>query len=275
VTFKSLPDTKSSVLLQENRSQPGNQADLVDSAADFFRLALPEKRGHPKIIPLDRISYGYPLLPLPLGADQAKPIFRAGLKKYKEVFMKILGIMGSPRIGGNSDLLLDQALAGAREAGGEVEKIILVQKKISGCYDCKKCNDSGICAVKDEMPEIHQKILEAQAIIHSVPVYFWSMTSQMKAYLDRWCALFDANWRWHQAYLPKMKGKGMGLITVCGDPDVHTADPIVHSFKNTADFTKMKWIGAVMASATEKGEIAQNETALKEAFDLGRLAVTT
>jgi multimeric flavodoxin WrbA len=186
--------------------------------------------------------------------------------------MKILGIMGSPRIGGNSDLLLDQALAGARDAGGEVEKIILVQKKISGCYDCKKCNDSGICAVKDDMPEIHQKILEAQVIIHSVPVYFWSMTSQMKAYLDRWCALFDANWRWHKVYFSKMKDKGIGLITVCGDPDVHTADPIVHSFKNTADFTKLKWIGAVMASATEKGEIAQNETALEEAFDLGRLA---
>jgi multimeric flavodoxin WrbA len=188
--------------------------------------------------------------------------------------MKILGIMGSPRIGGNSDLLLDQALAGAMKAGGEVEKIILVQKKISGCYDCKKCNESGICAVKDDMPEIHQKILEAEAIIHSVPVYFWSMTAQMKAYLDRWCALFDANWRWHQAYFPKMKGKGMGLITVCGDPNVHTADPILHSFKNTADFTKMKWIGAVMASATEKGEIDTNETAKQEAFDLGRLAAT-
>lgn len=184
--------------------------------------------------------------------------------------MKILGVMGSPRIGGNSDLLLDQALAGAAEAGAEVEKIILVQKKISGCYDCKKCNESGICAVKDDMPDIHQKILEANAIIHSVPVYFWSMTGQMKVYLDRWCALFDANWRWHKAYYPKMKGKGIGLITVCGDPDVHTADPIVHSFKNTAEFTQMKWIEPVMTSATEKGEIGQNEAAKEAAFNLGR-----
>jgi multimeric flavodoxin WrbA len=202
-------------------------------------------------------------------------LIKKGKKGHpQEVSMKVLGIMGSPRIGGNSDLLLDQALAGVGEAGGEVEKIVLVKKNISGCYDCKKCNETGICAVKDDMPEIHQKILEAQVLIHSVPVYFWSMTGQMKVYLDRWCALFDANWRWHKAYFPKMKGKGIGLITVCGDPDVQTADPIVHSFKNTADFTQMKWIGAVMASATEKGDIAQNEKALKEAFDLGRLAAT-
>ena len=149
--------------------------------------------------------------------------------------MKVLGILGSPRVGGNSDILLDQALAGAREAGAEVEKIVLCQKKISGCLDCEKCNETGVCVVKDDMPEIHGKILEADAVIHSVPVYFWAMTAQMKAYLDRWCAFFDAEWKWHKHYYPKMKGKKIGLITVCGDPNVYTADPIVHSFKTTAN----------------------------------------
>ena len=188
--------------------------------------------------------------------------------------MKVLGILGSPRIGGNSDILLDQALAGAKDAGAEVEKIILCQKKISGCFDCGKCNETGICAVQDDMPEIHQKILEANAVIHSVPTYFWSMTAQMKAYLDRWCAFFDAEWRWHKQYYPKMKGKKIGLITVCGDPNVSTADPIVHSFKNTCDFTKLKWMGTVMASASAKGEIAKNESAKKEAFALGQKVAT-
>ncbi len=184
--------------------------------------------------------------------------------------MKVLGIMGSPRIGGNSDILLDQALAGAQEAGAEVEKIILNLKKISGCYDCKKCNETGLCAIEDDMPEIQRKILEADALIHSVPVYFWSMTAQMKAYLDRWCVFFDAEWRWHKVYYSKMKGKRIGLITVCGDLNVHTADPIIHSFKTTADFTGLRWMGAVMASATNKGEIAQDEGAKGEAFELGR-----
>jgi multimeric flavodoxin WrbA len=186
--------------------------------------------------------------------------------------MKILGVLGSPRIGGNSDVLLDQSLTGAKEAGAEVEKIILCQKKISGCFDCGKCNETGICAVEDDMLEIHQKILEANAVIHSGPLYFWSMTAQMKAYLDRWCAFFDAEWKWHRRYYPKMKGKGIGVITVCGDPNVHAADPIVHSFKSMVDFTKLRWLGAVQASASVKGEIAKNAAAKKEAYALGQRA---
>jgi multimeric flavodoxin WrbA len=189
--------------------------------------------------------------------------------------MKVLGIMGSPRVGGNSDLLLEDALAGAKDAGAEVEKIILDKKKISGCKDCKKCNETGICLINDDMLQIHKKILDADAIIHSVPVYFWSMTAQMKAYLDRWCALFDANWNWQKDYYPKMKGKRVGLITVCGDPNVHTADPVVHSFKSTVEMTKMHWLGAVMASASDKGDIIKDKTARKNAFELGKKAAKT
>lgn len=188
--------------------------------------------------------------------------------------MKILGILGSPRIGGNSDVLLSQALAGAKEAGADVEKIILDRKHIAGCKDCRKCNNLGVCAIKDDMAEIQKHILDAYAIIHSSPVYFWTMTSQMKAYLDRWCVFFDAEWRWQKMYYPKMRGKRIGLITVCGDTNIHTGDPIVHSFKSTVEMTKMNWLGAVMASATAKGEIVNNIDSLKEAFELGKKAAT-
>jgi len=187
--------------------------------------------------------------------------------------MKVLGILGSPRVGGNSDILLEQALAGAKDAGGEVEKIVLSKKKISGCLDCGKCNETGVCVIKDDMQEIHKKILEADVVIHSVPVYFWAMTAQMKAYLDRWCAFFDAQWRLHKAYRPKMKVKRIGLITVCGDPNVSTADPIVHSFKNTCQFAGLNLLEVVQVSAAAKGEIANNEEAKKKAYDLGRKSV--
>jgi len=71
-----------------------------------------------------------------------------------------------------------------------------------------------------------------------------------------------------------MKGKKIGLITVCGDPNVSTADPIVHSFKNTCEFTKLNWLGVVQASATEKGEIGKNEAAKKEAYSLGKKGIS-
>jgi multimeric flavodoxin WrbA len=198
------------------------------------------------------------------------PIYSMGRRRK----MKVLGILGSPRVGGNSDVLLEQALAGAKDAGGEAEKIVLSEKKISGCLNCEKCNQTGVCAIQDDMLEIHKKILEADVILHSVPVYFWAMTAQMKAYLDRWCAFFDAEWRVHKAYHPKMKGKRIGLITVCGDPDVSTADPIVHSFKNTCQFSGLKFLDVVQASASVKGEIANNEVVKKKAYDLGRKSVT-
>jgi multimeric flavodoxin WrbA len=184
--------------------------------------------------------------------------------------MKILGILGSHRIGGNSDVLLDQALAGAQDGRAETEKIILSQKKIAGCLDCGKCNEAGICAIKDDMKEIQEKILAADTVIHSGPVYFWGMTSQMKAYLDRWCVFFDGQWVLHKAYAPIMKKKRIGLITVCGDPDVSTANPIVHSFKSTCQYAGLKWLGLVQASATEKGEIEKNEKIKKEAYELGK-----
>ena len=188
--------------------------------------------------------------------------------------MKVLGVLGSPRVGGNSDVLLEQALAGARDAGAEVEKIILSQKKISGCLDCMKCNQKGICAIKDDMEEIQKKILESDVIIHSVPVYFWAMTSQMKAYLDRWCVFFDEQWQLHKAYAPKMKRKRIGLMTVCGDPDVSTANPIIHSFKSTCDFAGLPWLGMVQASASSKGEITKNKEAKREAYNLGKKGAT-
>lgn len=188
--------------------------------------------------------------------------------------MKVLGIMGSARIGGNSDILLNQALSGAKEAGAEIEKIVLDRKVIAGCKDCKKCNRAGVCATKDDMADIQKKILEAYAIIHSTPVYFWTMSAQMKAYLDRWCVFFDAEWKWHKIYYPKMRGKRIGLITVCGDPDVHAADPIVHSFRTTTEMSKMHWLGTVMASANDRGEIMGDDKAMAEAFLLGKKAAT-
>jgi hypothetical protein len=72
-----------------------------------------------------------------------------------------------------------------------------------------------------------------------------------------------------------MKGKRVGLITVCGDPNVHTADPVVHSFKSTVEMTKMHWLGAVMASASDKRDIIKDKTARKNAFELGQKAAKT
>ncbi|MGN1008060.1 MAG: flavodoxin family protein, partial [Butyricicoccus sp.] len=96
----------------------------------------------------------------------------------------VLILSGSPRKGGNSDLLCDAFLRGAQEAGHSVEKIFLRSKKVAPCNACYACKN-GPCAIKDDMAEILDKMLAADVIVMASPVYFYSINAQMKAVIDR------------------------------------------------------------------------------------------
>ncbi len=187
--------------------------------------------------------------------------------------MHVLGIMGSPRVGGNSDLLLEQALKGAAEKGARTEKIVLNENRIHGCNDCMGCNETGICVIDDDMHAILEKVREADYIIHAAPIYFWSMTSQMKAYIDRWCSLYDGSWKWHKEYLPEMRGKKISLITVCGDADTSISNPTEEVFRMLCKFCLMDFVDCLKASAYVRGEVDNNDEAKKAAFRLGQAGV--
>jgi NAD(P)H-dependent FMN reductase len=103
--------------------------------------------------------------------------------------------MGSPRKGGNADLLLDQALAGAREAGAETEKLLAADLKVAPCLACRGCERTGVCVVHDTMTEVYPKLSGAQAIIVSSPIFFMGLPAQLKALIDR-CQPF-----WVRKYL--------------------------------------------------------------------------
>lgn len=98
----------------------------------------------------------------------------------------VLILSGSPRKGGNSDLLCDEFLRGALEAGNQAEKIFIRGKKIAPCSACYYCKDhGGACAIKDDMAEILDKMQAADVIVMASPVYFYSIDAQMKAVIDR------------------------------------------------------------------------------------------
>lgn len=95
---------------------------------------------------------------------------------------KILILSGSPRKGGNSDLLCDEFMRGAIDSENEVEKIRVAEKKIGFCRACYYCRQSnGICAIKDDMADVLQKMIEADVIVLASPVYFYSIDAQLKA----------------------------------------------------------------------------------------------
>ncbi|MFH1381634.1 MAG: flavodoxin family protein [Chloroflexota bacterium] len=99
--------------------------------------------------------------------------------------MKVLGIVCSPRKGGNTELLMQEALAVVREAGAETELVSVIGKKISPCDACASCRETGKCKINDDMQPIYQQMEAADAIILGTPVYFMNVSAQMKTIMDR------------------------------------------------------------------------------------------
>jgi len=101
---------------------------------------------------------------------------------------KVLILSGSPRKKGNSDLLCDQFLRGAGDAGHHTEKIYVTDKEINYCTGCGACFEKkGDCVQQDDMTEILEKMIAAEVIVMATPVYFYSMNGQMKTLIDRTC----------------------------------------------------------------------------------------
>ena len=99
--------------------------------------------------------------------------------------MRVLAISSSPRKGGNSDVLCDQFLKGAGEAGHETEKVRLAEMNLAPCIGCYQCGKAQKCIHEDGMEELLQNLIGADVIVLATPVYFYSMSAQMKIFIDR------------------------------------------------------------------------------------------
>ena len=103
--------------------------------------------------------------------------------------MHILGIVGSPRKGGNTEIMVEAALDAAKEASAETDIFIVSGKNVTPCDACDTCAQTGICHIKDDMQELYQKLEWADGILFGTPVYFSNVTAQAKAIIDRTYAL--------------------------------------------------------------------------------------
>lgn len=104
---------------------------------------------------------------------------------------KILLISSSPRERGNSDILCDEFMRGAVAAGHHAEKIRLSEKEINYCTGCCSCvGGKGACVQRDDMAEIHEKLLAADVLVLASPVYFRTFNGQMKTFIDRLCPIY-------------------------------------------------------------------------------------
>ena len=174
---------------------------------------------------------------------------------------KVLILSGSPRLGGNSDLLCDEFMRGAKEAGNEVKKVRVATKKVAPCLGCYFCKDhQGVCAQKDDMAKILESMIEADVLVLASPVYFYSIDAQLKAVIDRTVA------RWLE-----VKDKEFYYIVTMADEDKASADRTLECFRGYADCVEgAVEKGVIIGSGVyEKGSV-RDTPAFQEAYEMGK-----
>jgi multimeric flavodoxin WrbA len=184
--------------------------------------------------------------------------------------MKVLGIMGSPRRQSNTEILLDKALEGAKEAGAEGEKVLVSKLKISPCLEIYACRKDGDCAIKDDMQSLYAKLLEADHIIFASPIFFYGITSQAKAVIDRCQALWVRRHVLSMGKEDKRVRRGV-FISVGATRGTKLFDGAVLTVKYFFDAIGVKYSGELLVRGVDnKGQINEHPTALEDAFRLGQ-----
>jgi len=180
---------------------------------------------------------------------------------------KVLVVKGSPREKGNSSLLADQLVAGARASGAEVEVFILQNMNIQACNACDACHESpeNGCILEDDMQVLYPKLRQAGSIAIATPVYWFTMSAQTKLFIDRWYALEGQQGN-------ALKGKTFGIILTYGDTDPVNSGAInaIRSFEDMFRYIKADIAGFVYGSADQAGEIKSQKDLLEKAYKLGQ-----
>ncbi|MFC1926074.1 flavodoxin family protein [Chloroflexota bacterium] len=182
--------------------------------------------------------------------------------------MKILAIMGSPRKKGNTDLLLDEAVKGAKSQGAEVEKLTIDKAKIGPCMEDYHCEKDGNCFIRDDMDGIYPKLLEADGIIVASPIFFYGVPSQLKALIDRCQAL------WVRKHVLKMPIPDVGrkgvYIAVGATSGEKLFNGSILTVKYFFEAIGVEYFDRLLIRGVDKrGEIKEHPTALPDAFKLG------
>lgn len=183
--------------------------------------------------------------------------------------MKILGIWASPRKGGNSEILLDAFLEGAAGAGAEVEKIALRELKITPCLEIYHCFKDGTCPIKDDMQPLYEKLLAAQVVALASPIFFYSLSAQAKAMIDRTQALWARRYHLKQDFPgPERQGVLLCVGATQGKLLFVGARLVAKYFFDAINVTYAAEI--LIRGVDEKGAIRQKPEVLDQARELGR-----
>lgn len=185
--------------------------------------------------------------------------------------MKVLGIYGSPRRGGNTELLLRELLRGCQDVGAEVEEVFLRDLKISPCLEIYACREDGRCPINDDMQLLYPKLAGADVLVLASPVFFYAVSAQVKAVIDRCQAMWAKKYLLKQPISPgKPQRKGV-FLSVGGSKGSKIFDGPLLTMKYFFDALDVTFYRSLLfPSIDAQGEILEHPTAIKEAYALGK-----
>ena len=176
--------------------------------------------------------------------------------------MRILGISGSPRVGGNTEIILTEALKVAESKGAETKLIRLCSYKLQPCNACMTCFSNGKCVINDDWQNLYDELTRANGIILGSPSYFQGVTAQMKVFIDR--IGFLALARKKQDFV----GKVGGVIAVARRSGVSSTCNQMMTLLTAIGVTIPSG-GRVFAIGREKGEVLSDKEGIETARQLG------
>lgn len=188
--------------------------------------------------------------------------------------MRVLGIAGSPRRGGNTDLLLAEVMRGAQSKGAEVRSIVLNDLKITPCQHCDACFEKGECRIKDDMQKVYEALEWADRIVLASPVQFMGVSAQTKAMIDRCQALWARKYILKKPPLGNRRERKGLFISVGGMKLANLFEPSLATVKAWFRVLDIAYAGELLfPNVDEKGAIKNHPDALKQAFLTGQKLV--
>jgi multimeric flavodoxin WrbA len=188
------------------------------------------------------------------------------------LYMKVLALLGSPRNNGNTSLLLDEYLRGIEDfdKDAEVTKVFLQEKNIQGCSSCEACRHVttiGQCAIKDDMQELYPLFCNADVVIYATPIYWWSVSAQLKAFMDRCYALGPIK--------DSFAGKKAALLMTYGGELPNKGPELVKTmFEEICDYKNMDLVDVCGVCTDDYMPVIENAEALRNVYEMG-LTITS
>ncbi len=177
-----------------------------------------------------------------------------------EKAMKILVITGSPRKNGNSNTLVDNFIKGAEEAGHNVVRFDSAFKNVHPCVACNKCGMNGQCVFKDDFEFVKANIIDADAVVFATPMYYFGISAQIKAVIDRFYAING------QIHVPKKAA----LILTYADTSAKEVQPIISHYETLLNYLNWSDSGKMIASGVwTEGDVNYTQYP-KQAYELGK-----